>query len=90
LRSRDRGDFTTIKTEGAILPPDLLARVREGDCDLGGLRPEDYHLDASEKLNERISRAWNRMVGAWAAFQAQVAKLPQDNSGTTSPSAIKG
>ena len=49
--------FTTIRSEGAILPADLLQRLIEGDKELGGLRPEDYQLDRGEKLNEAINRA---------------------------------
>ena len=40
-----RLDFTAVKTEGAILPADLLGRVAQGD-DLPGLTPRDYHLAA--------------------------------------------
>ena len=41
-----RMDFTAVKTEGAILPADLLGRVAQGD-DLPGLTPRDYHLAAN-------------------------------------------
>jgi hypothetical protein len=34
-----RTTFTTIRTEGAILPADLLPRMAEGDASLGGLTP---------------------------------------------------
>lgn len=49
--------FTTLRTEGTILPVDLLQRIVEGDQDLGGLIPADYHLVEGEKLNEAINRA---------------------------------
>jgi len=52
MRTRNLADFTTIQTEGAILPPDLLVRVRKGEGDLGSLRFKDYHLDAGEKIKE--------------------------------------
>ena len=32
--------FTTIRSEGAILPMDLLQRIAQGDANLQGLTPE--------------------------------------------------
>ncbi|CAG0984089.1 hypothetical protein ANRL4_02058 [Anaerolineae bacterium] len=78
-----RSTFTTIRTEGAILPADLLQRIAEGDAALGGLTPEAYHLAAGEKINEAINRAWNRCLGAWATFQSAVAKLAENDLGTS-------
>ncbi|MGI6209880.1 MAG: DNA methyltransferase, partial [Anaerolineae bacterium] len=77
-----RLDFTAVKTEGAILPADLLARVAQGN-DLPGLSPEDYHLAANERLNEAVNRAWNRCQAAWAGFEEGRARLPDDDAGTT-------
>ena len=81
MKTIARTTFTTIKTEGGILPADLLQRITEGR-DLEGLRPEDYHLFAGERLNEAINRAWNRCLGAWQAFDAQRARLPESDRGT--------
>ncbi|MCL6640867.1 MAG: SAM-dependent methyltransferase, partial [Candidatus Rokubacteria bacterium] len=77
-----RDTFTTVRSEGGILPPDLLRRIADGDPSLGGLRAEDYHLAAGERLNEAINRSWNRLVGAWAAFQDQLARLPASDLAT--------
>jgi methylase of polypeptide subunit release factors len=72
-----RGDlFTTVRTEGAILPPDLLTRIVARDSGLDGLTADSYHLVAGEKLNEAINRSWNRLSGAWSAFQSVLARLP--------------
>ena len=75
--------FTTIHTEGALLPVDLLQRIVAGDKVLGGLDPESYHLPGSEKLNEAINRSWNRLLGAWAAFQTSRGRLGVGDVGTT-------
>lgn len=83
MQARRRELFTTIRTEGAILPPDLLERVAAGDKDLGGLKPADYHLFEGEPLNEAIVRSWNRLVGAWTAFTEAREKLPEGDLGTT-------
>ncbi|MGE3726431.1 MAG: N-6 DNA methylase [Candidatus Sericytochromatia bacterium] len=64
--------FTTLRTEGGLLPADLLQRLRGLDKSLIGIRAEDYRLLPSEKLNEAASRAWTRLLGAWHAFQALV------------------
>lgn len=44
MQVRRKDIFTTIRTEGSILPPDLLQRIDAGDHELEGLEPEDYHL----------------------------------------------
>src|SRR5215212_4885325 len=77
MQTRGRDTFTTVRSEGAILPPDLLRRVVDGDREVGGLRPEDYHLASGERLNEAINRAWSRLQGEWARFREQVDRLPE-------------
>ncbi len=83
MASKSRELFLTIRAEGAILPPDLLQRIVSGDRELEGLKPDDYHLPKSEKLNEATSRSWNRLLGAWVSFRAAAAKLPDAESGTS-------
>ena len=82
MPARLRSPFTTIRTEGGLLPADLLARVLAGDTDLDGVTPESYHL-SGEKLNEAINRSWNRLQGAWAAFREAAEKLPAGDPATT-------
>ncbi|MDI6817043.1 MAG: S24 family peptidase [Actinomycetota bacterium] len=83
MHLRVRDIFTSIKTEGAILPTDLLQRIAQGDRTLDGLTPGDYHLAPGEKLNEAINRSWNRCLGAWANFRGAVAKLKENEPATT-------
>ncbi|MBZ0290081.1 MAG: type II DNA modification enzyme, partial [Anaerolineae bacterium] len=73
--------FTTIRTEGALLPPDLLQRISEG-ATLDGLTPESYHRPG-EKLNEAINRSWNSLQGVWASFRAAQERLPENDLGTS-------
>ena len=77
MRGRRRELFTTIRSVGAILPEDLLQRVAVGDAELGGLRPDDYHLGPGERLNEVITGSWNRLLGAWTAFREDRARLSE-------------
>ena len=83
MASRSRDLFLTVRTEGAILPADLLQRIVEGDAELGGLTPDAYHLPKGEKLTEATSRTWNRLLGLWATFRAAAEKLPTGDLATT-------
>ncbi|MCC6936572.1 MAG: hypothetical protein IT333_08680, partial [Thermomicrobiales bacterium] len=74
---------TTVRIEGAVLPPDLLQRVAAGDPTLPGMLPEDYHLVAGERFNEVIARAWNRVLGIWTAFRPILDAPPAGESLTT-------
>jgi len=82
MKSALREVYATLRTEGAILPPDLLQRVADGDKNLAGLTPADYHCEG-EKLNEVASRAWQRLQGRWAAFEAQREGAPPSDPATT-------
>jgi hypothetical protein len=81
--ARSSGSFTTIHSEGALLPPDLLSRIQSGDRTLPGLTPEAYHLPGTMRLNEAASRAWNALLGAWETFVEARERLPEDDVGTT-------
>ena len=67
MRSSTRSLFTTIRTEGAILPSELLERIAKGK-DFDGLSPDSYHLLAGQKLNEVIERSWKEVLVAWRGF----------------------
>lgn len=75
--------YATVRTEGALLPADILGRMASGDSSLGGLDPASYHLDPSEKIGEATNRAWNRMQARWVTFQTERAKLAPSDAGTT-------
>ncbi len=83
MQTRTYNPFTTIHTEGALLPADLLQRVLAVDPGLEGLSPADYHLPAGEKLNEAINRSWNRLQGSWATFRTSRERLVEGDAGTT-------
>jgi hypothetical protein len=83
MQTHNRNTFTTIHTEGALLPVDLLQRIRSNDKNLQGLSPESYHLAPGEKLNEAINRSWNRLSGLWDSFQAARVQLGSTDPGTT-------
>ncbi|MEI8374625.1 MAG: N-6 DNA methylase [Planctomycetota bacterium] len=82
MQTKRRELFTTVRTEGAILPADLLQRVADGGSGLEGLKPEDFHR-AGERLNEVINGSWNRLLGQWQTFQVALAKLPESDPATS-------
>ncbi|MFN7767290.1 MAG: N-6 DNA methylase, partial [Planctomycetaceae bacterium] len=71
-----RQDFQTIRSEGGLLPPDLLRRVVDPRSGLPGTRPEDYGLPPGERLNEAITQSWNRMRRHWTEFRNAARNLP--------------
>src|ERR1019366_10031837 len=75
MSARTLAAFSTIRTEGAMLPSDILVRVASGDKTLGGLEESSYHLAMREKIGEATNRAWNRLQAAWANFQSAREKL---------------
>jgi hypothetical protein len=83
MQLRQKHQFTTIRTEGSILPADLLQRINEREAGLAGLKPDDYHLPGNLKLNEAINQSWNRLLGAWTAFRSALVKLPDTDPSTT-------
>lgn len=74
--------FATIRSEGGLLPPDLLARIARGDRTVPGLTPAAYRLDDNQQFGEAISRSWNRMLPTWHAFRAELSKLAADDPAT--------
>ncbi len=75
--------FTTIRTEGGLLPTDLLALIAQGDKSLPGVAPTDYHLAKGEPFGARITDAWNRLRVAWKDFSGRLAAMPDEETGTT-------
>ena len=68
--------FETIRSEGGLLPPDLLRRVLDPRGALPGTQPEDYGLAKGDRLNEAITQSWNRLRRHWAGFREAAAGLP--------------
>ena len=82
MQTRAKQLFPFIRTEGSLLPSDLLQRIADAK-DLPGLKAEDYGLTLGETLNEAINRSWTRLQSLWGTFQKQRAALPESDTGTT-------
>ena len=80
--TRFRQEFQTVRSEGGLLPPDLLRRLIDPRSKLPGMRPEDYALAPGERLNEAVTQSWNRLRRHWTEFRAAAANLPAGEAGT--------
>lgn len=61
---------TSVRTEGGLLPSDLLEKIKAADPDVPGLKDADFGLPAVERAREATTRSWNRLVGSWAGLEA--------------------
>lgn len=75
-------DFQTIRSEGGLLPPDLLRRVLDPQEKLDGMAPADYGLPPGERLNEAITQSWNRLRKHRAEFRNALKNLSVGEAGT--------
>src|SRR5665213_2687552 len=75
--------FTTITSEGGLLPSDVISRLVNDSQSLPGTRGEDYRITPGRELREIINRSWNDLLGAWQVFQPQVARLSLDDHTAT-------
>jgi len=80
---RSQTTFATIRTEGGLLPPDLIDRIQKLDGTLGGLKPADYRLDAKTRINDEIAQAWQAVQTHWASYRHTMARLRESETGTT-------
>ncbi|MCQ3806790.1 MAG: SAM-dependent methyltransferase [Acidimicrobiia bacterium] len=77
-------DFKTVTSVGGLLPSDLLTEIARGSEDLDGTSFESYGLVPGERLNDHITRSWNRLVALWSNFKVQLELLPDsDQTATT-------
>ncbi len=75
--------FKSVKTEGELLPQEILQRIITGDENIPYLSPLSYHLSANERLNEEATRAWNRLTGVWKSFKSHIEQLSPEAIGTS-------
>lgn len=71
--------FPSVRLEGAILSPELFARVE----DLAGQRPVDFGLPAGSAVKDEIARAWVDAQDYWRIFQRKLDTLPANATATT-------
>jgi hypothetical protein len=64
---------TNVRTEGGLLPTDVLGRIADGDDGLPGLTEADYDLPQNVRFAEAITDSWNRLAGLWVSFSTILA-----------------
>ena len=77
-----RHEFQTIRSEGGLLPPDLLRRLLDRHTSLAGTNPEDYGLSPGDRMNEVITHSWNRLRRHYGEYRAAAAHLPEGEAAT--------
>ena len=82
MARRRPGGFQTVRSEGGLLPTDLLRRLTDPHSTLPGTRPEDYALAAGERVNEAVTQSWNRLRKHWREFRTVAAVLSAGVAGT--------
>lgn len=75
-------EFQTIRSEGGLLPPDLLRRVVDPAGKVSGVEPTAYGLPAGERINEAITQSWNRLRRHWTEFRAAAKGQPEGEAVT--------
>lgn len=80
--ARRNQEFQTVRSEGGLLPADLLRRVIDPQAKLEGTTPGDYGLPSGERLNDVITQSWNRLRKHWADFRAAAEGLPETDPAT--------
>jgi methylase of polypeptide subunit release factors len=78
-----RSPFTTVRSEGGLLPVDLLNRLTQTPESLPGTSPDDYHVPKGWRLRDAINRSFTELQGVWTAFQSEFAQLGLGERATT-------
>ena len=74
MASRTRDFRATVRSEGGLLPPDLLDRIVDPkERELPGLDPVgDYGLPDRLRMTEAAARSWEHAKAYWGAFKARL------------------
>lgn len=75
-------EFQTIRSEGGLLPSDLLRRIIDPAGKVSGVEPTAYGLPAGERINEAITQSWNRLRRHWTEFRAATKDLSAGDAAT--------
>lgn len=72
-------NYPSIRTEGAILSPDILERIEEAI----GQRPADFGLEPTDKVKDEIVRAWADAQDYWRIYQRKLETVKPGSPATT-------
>lgn len=89
--------LSNVRSEGALLPVDVLQRIVSRDRELPGMYPKltqgdssdslereknPWNLSGGERLTDAINRSWQKMLAVWRRFAELRDKLPDGDPGT--------
>lgn len=90
-------NLSNVRSEGGLLPVDVLQRIVSRDRELPGLYPKltqgdpvesaepeknPWNLSGGERLTDAINRSWQKMLAVWRRFAALRDNLPEGDPGT--------
>ncbi|MFQ5455357.1 MAG: Eco57I restriction-modification methylase domain-containing protein [Nitrospirota bacterium] len=74
-------NFSTIRSEGAIIPYELLSHIQSGE--VHGQRASDFGLDGKIRLSDEIAACWSDARAYWESFMHGLGRTKQGESGAT-------
>lgn len=89
--------LSNVRSEGALLPVDVLQRIVSRDRELPGMYPKStqgdpseslereknpWNLSGGERLTDAINRSWQKMLAVWRRFAELRDNLPEGDPGT--------
>ena len=64
--------YLGIRSEGGLIPYDVLDKIAEGEESGLGQQTKDFGLIAGRRLTDEIARAWSDAQDYWHIFQRRV------------------
>lgn len=89
--------LSNVRSEGGLLPVDVLQRIVSRDRELPGMYPKltqgdpsdslereknPWSLSGGERLTDAINRSWQKMLAVWRRFAELRDNLPEGDPGT--------
>lgn len=74
-------NFATIKSEGLLIPSDLLTEIYSGEA--VGQKAKDLALDKNIRITDEIAACWADSKAFWEAFKHSLRKVPKAQTGAT-------
>jgi hypothetical protein len=79
--------FTAVYPVGALLPNDMLLRIRD-DRDTPGSAPADYHLAGDGSVRNDAERRWDYLKSAWRVLRDKLPPIVSNGKVNTDPTGL--
>jgi hypothetical protein len=73
--------FSTILTEGGLLPADLLDQI--ANAEIEGQEPSDFGSNSKQSISDMAARSWQYASAKWSDFQYHLSQLHESENATT-------